>query len=79
MPAGIGGKGHIMSDAFIIEVADEAAGIVVRQESERAYRFHASLPRYYPLDGKLFSAPRDAERTALAQLGRSGKQKARAA
>jgi hypothetical protein len=68
-----------MSDAFIIEVADEIAGIVVRQDSEKSYRFHASLPRYYPLDGKIFSAPRDAERAALAQLGRGAKQKARAA
>ena len=68
-----------MSDAYVIEVADETAGIVVRQESEKAYRFHASAPRYYPLDGKIFSAPRDAERAALAQFGRNGKQNARAA
>lgn len=68
-----------MSDAFIIEVADETAGIVVRQGSEKSYRFHASLPRYFPLDGKLFSAPRDAERAALAQFGRPAKQKAKAA
>lgn len=68
-----------MSDAFIIEVADEAAGIVVRQGGEKSYRFHASLPRYFPLDGKIFSAPRDAERAALAQFGRPPKQKARAA
>lgn len=58
-----------MSDAYVIEVANETAGIVVRQESEKTYRFHASLPRYYPLDGKLFSAPRDAERAAIAQFG----------
>lgn len=68
-----------MSDAFVIEVADETAGIVVRQGGEKAYRFHASLPRYFPLDGKIFSAPRDAERAALAQFGRGPKQKARAA
>lgn len=68
-----------MSDAFIIEVADEAAGIVVRQGGEKGYRFHASLPRYFSLDGKVFSAPRDAERAALAQSGRGAKRKARAA
>jgi len=67
-----------MSDAFVIEVADETAGIVVRLDSEKAYRFHASLPRYYPLDGKIFSAPRDAECAALAQLGKP-RRKARAA
>lgn len=65
-----------MSDAYVIEVADETAGIVVRQEREKTYRFHASLPRYYPLDGKLFSAPRDAERAAIAQFGRRFKTKA---
>lgn len=68
-----------MSDAYIIEVADETAGIVVRQESEKSFRFHASAPRYYPLDGKIFTAPRDAERAALAQFGRAPKQKAQAA
>lgn len=68
-----------MSDAFVIEIADETAGIVVRQGNEKTYRFHASLPRYYPLDGKIFSAPRDAERAARAQFGGGGRPKARAA
>ncbi len=68
-----------MSDAFVIEVADETAGIVVRQDLEKTYRFHASLPRYFPLDGKIFSAPRDAERAAQAHFARNSKQKARAA
>lgn len=68
-----------MSDAYVIEVADETAGIVVRLESETSFRFHASSPRFFPLDGKIFSAPRDAERAALAQFGRSPKAKARAA
>lgn len=68
-----------MSDAYVIEVANETAGIVVRQGDEKSYRFHASLPRYYPLDGKLFAAPRDAERAALTRIGRRAKEKARAA
>jgi hypothetical protein len=68
-----------MSDAYVIEVADETAGIVVRMESEKSFRFHASLPRYFPLDGKIFSAPRDAERAALAQFARAPKAKAFAA
>ena len=72
-----------MSDAYVIEIADETAGIVVRQGSEKSFRFHASLPRYFPLDGKLFAAPRDAERAAYAQLGRKirpkGKERAPAA
>ena len=68
-----------MSDAYVIEVADETAGIVVRQDNETIFRFHASLPRYYPLDGKAFSAPRDAERAARARFERGAKQKATAA
>lgn len=68
-----------MSDAYVIEVADETVGIVVRQDNEKTFRFHASLPLYYPLDGKIFAAPRDAERAARARLGRGAKEKARAA
>lgn len=68
-----------MSDAYVIEVADETVGIVVRLDNEKTFRFHASLPRYYPLDGKIFSAPRDAERAARIQFRRGAKEKARAA
>lgn len=68
-----------MSDAYIIEVANETAGIVVRQEDEKSYRFHASLPRYYPLDGQRFALPRDAERAALARFGGRAKQRVKAA
>ncbi|MFA5950459.1 MAG: hypothetical protein WC807_09270 [Hyphomicrobium sp.] len=68
-----------MSDAFIIEVEDEAAGIVVRQEAERSFRFHASLPKYFVLDGKSFQSPRDAERAALEQFRRGSKLAWRAA
>lgn len=59
-----------MSDAYIIEIADETAGIVVRQQSETGYRFHAALPKYYPLDGRIFAGPRDAERAANAHFSR---------
>jgi hypothetical protein len=62
-----------MSDAYIIEIADETAGIVVRQQHERGYRFHAAVPRYFPLEGKIFAGPRDAERAATAHL--AGKRK----
>jgi hypothetical protein len=59
-----------MSDAYIIEIADETAGIVVRQQSDEGYRFHAALPKYFPLDGHIFAGPRDAERAASAHFGR---------
>ncbi len=68
-----------MSDAFVIEVADETAGIVVRLDNEKSYRFHAALPRYFPLDGKSFATPRDAERAVIAHSGRLGRQTAKAA
>lgn len=59
-----------MSEAFIIEVNDEAAGIVVREAGEKGYRFHASNPLYVGLDGKYFSEPKDAERAVLARTPR---------
>lgn len=67
-----------MSDAYVIEVADETVGIVVRQQSERAFRFHAALPRYFSLDGHIFNAPRDAERAVIAHLNRKRKGEAEA-
>ena len=57
-----------MSDGFIIEIADETAGIVVRQQHETGYRFHAAVPRYFALDGRIFAAPRDAERAVNAHF-----------
>jgi hypothetical protein len=63
-----------MSDAYIIEIADETAGIVVRQQQDWGYRFHAAVPRYFPLEGKIFAGPRDAERAANAHF--IGKRKA---
>lgn len=63
-----------MSDAYIIEIADETAGIVVRQQHETGYRFHAAVPRYFALEGKIFAGPREAERAATAQL--NGRRKA---
>jgi len=62
-----------MSDAYIIEIADETAGIVVRQQTDKGYRFHAALPKYFPLDGRVFAGPRDAERAASAHFSRKRK------
>ena len=46
-----------MADAFAILVDDITAGIVVRHERERGYRFYASEPRFYPIDGQVFRNP----------------------
>ena len=51
-----------MSDSYIIEVASQAAGIVVRDAS--GYRFFAAAQPFYRLDGRLFRHVADAQRAA---------------
>jgi hypothetical protein len=51
-----------MSDTYIIEVASQAAGIVVRNPD--GYRFFAATHRFNPLEGQLFRNAREAERAA---------------
>jgi hypothetical protein len=51
-----------MSDTYIIEVSSEAAGIVVREK--RGFRFFAASHRFNPLEGRVFSSAREAERAA---------------
>jgi hypothetical protein len=55
-------EGAIMTDAFVIEVNDEAAGIIVK--SGRDYLFYASHPRYAALEGSAFASPSKAELAA---------------
>ena len=52
-----------MSDTFVIEVASQAAGIVVRTPD--GYRFFAATHRFYGLEGQLFRNAREAERAAV--------------
>lgn len=51
-----------MSDTYIIEVASEAAGIVVRNPD--GFRFFAASHRFNSLEGQLFRNAREAERAA---------------
>jgi hypothetical protein len=51
-----------MSDTYIIEVASQAAGIVVRDPA--GYRFFAASHRFNRLEGQLFRNAREAERAA---------------
>lgn len=53
-----------MTDAYVIEINDEAAGIIVR--TGRDYSFYASNPLYAPLEGASFSSPSKAEHAARA-------------
>ena len=56
------------SETYIIEVADQAAGIVVRDKS--GYRFFAAAPKFSPLEGRIFRSAREAEKAAAQQLVR---------
>jgi hypothetical protein len=56
-----------MSQNYIIEVREQAAGIVVRDGQK--YRFFAASHAFNPLEGRLFKNPREAERAATHHLG----------
>jgi hypothetical protein len=58
----------VRSEAFTIEVAGEAVGIVVAQK--RGFRFYASDVRFQHLEGQDFRSVADAERAAR-DLGRA--------
>lgn len=53
-----------MGEAYIIEAAGEAAGLVVRERG--GFRFFASLPQFAALDQQLFRRSNDAARAAHA-------------
>jgi hypothetical protein len=52
-----------MFDAYVIEIRDAAAGIIVRDGNR--FRFCASDRQFYDLEGRSFCSPRDAEAAAL--------------
>ena len=58
----------VRSEAFTIEVAGDAIGIVVAQK--RGFRFYASDSRFQHLEGQDFRNVADAERAAR-DLGRT--------
>ena len=54
-----------MSEGYTIDGAnDEVAGIVVRYEGERGFRFHSAAKNYDALDGHVFVTPAAAQRAA---------------
>jgi hypothetical protein len=53
-----------MTNAFVIEVNDETAGIIVK--AGRDYLFYASSPRFAALEGSSFPSPSKAELAARA-------------
>ena len=56
-----------MCDAYVIEVADQAAGIVAR--IGRVFRFHSAARKFNSLDGRVFRTPDEATRAARALAG----------
>lgn len=62
-----------MSDVYLIEVNDEAVGLVARDPEAKAYRFHAALKSVFTLDGQLFPTPSDAQRAARHVLESRGR------
>jgi hypothetical protein len=55
-----------MSKSYVIEVGDDQAGVIIREEGEREYRFHAALQSYHALEGRRFANAFLAERAAIA-------------
>ncbi|CAA2142845.1 hypothetical protein [Hyphomicrobium sp. ghe19] len=55
-----------MSKSYVIEVGDDQAGLIIREEGEHEYLFHAALDEYNALEGRRFANPLLAERAAIA-------------
>ena len=57
-----------MTDAYVIEIDEEAVGLVVRESRGarrgQGYKFYASLKGFQSLEGKVFSNPESARRSA---------------
>lgn len=58
-----------MTDAYVIEIGEEAIGLVVRETEithrSRSYRFYASKKGFQTLEGKMFPNPESARRSAI--------------
>lgn len=73
-----------MSEGYTIDgLDDEVAGIVVRYEGERGFRFHSAGKAFDALDGHVFVTPAAAQRAARdfarTRTPRSGSSSFRAA
>jgi hypothetical protein len=53
-----------MSDAFVVQVSGEIAGIVVRDRDTQYFSFFAAARRFDLLEGQQFAEPCVAERAA---------------
>jgi len=64
-----------MSKSYVIEVGDDQAGVIIREEGESQYRFHAALERYSALEGRHFANALLAERAAIAHAASRRRRK----
>lgn len=55
-----------MSKTYVIEVGDDQAGLIVREDGEQEFQFHAALDLYNGLEGRKFANALLAERAAAA-------------
>lgn len=55
-----------MSKSYVIEVGDDQVGIILREDGEQNYQFHAAHAHYAALEGRLFPNALLAERAAIA-------------
>jgi hypothetical protein len=66
-----------MSEGYTIDGADDdIAGIVVRLQGERGFRFHSAARRYDALDGHVFVSPEAAQRAAREFAGSEFRRRA---
>ncbi len=52
-----------MSDAYVIEIGEEAVGIVAREP--RGFRFYAAKSSFRPLEGQIFNSAKKAHSAAV--------------
>lgn len=55
-----------MTKTYVIEVGDDQAGLIIREDGESAFRFHAAHELYNGLEGRTFANALLAERAAIA-------------
>ena len=53
-----------MSDAYVVQVGGQTAGIVVRDTAAESFSFFAATHRFNALEGQQFAEPYAAERAA---------------
>jgi hypothetical protein len=59
-----------MFDNYLIEIQDSAAGIVVRDGNR--FQFFAVGENFFPLEGRSFSSPHEAEKAAIRHAASRG-------